>query len=63
MSLTTEFAGKSAVEVKDVLVDIKPIGSAWRCSIVFYLIVRIYEQIFGWRAGLTSLRRSSKPTG
>jgi len=55
MSLTTETAGKAGVaDDTDVIVNMKPfwIGAAALCT--FYLIVRIYEQIFGWRAGLDS---------
>ncbi|CAN2534706.1 MAG TPA: bacterial ammonia monooxygenase, subunit AmoC [Methylosinus sp.] len=55
MSLTTETAGRAGVaDDVDAIVNMKPfwIGAAALCT--FYLIVRIYEQIFGWRAGLDS---------
>ena len=48
----------TAVGVKDdadAIINLKPmIGLS--VMTVFYLIVRVYEQIFGWRAGLELLR-------
>jgi methane/ammonia monooxygenase subunit C len=56
MSLTTEAAGKAgATESADVvIVDLKPMWIAAAGLVTFYLFIRIYEQIYGWRAGLDS---------
>jgi methane/ammonia monooxygenase subunit C len=52
MSVTTETAGAAAGEV--AIVDLKGLWIGAAGLNIFYLIVRIYEQIFGWRAGLDS---------
>jgi methane/ammonia monooxygenase subunit C len=52
MSLSTETAA-GAVGRPDVIVDLKPLWFGLAGLNCFYLIVRIYEQIFGWRAGLS----------
>jgi methane/ammonia monooxygenase subunit C len=38
----------------DAIIDLKPMYIGLAVMTVFYLIVRVYEQIFGWRAGLDS---------
>ncbi len=58
MSLATDTAartdrGATAVGA-DVIVDLKPMWIGLAVLNVFYLIVRVYEQIYGWRAGLDS---------
>ena len=47
----------TAVRVKDdadAIINLKPMWIGLGVMTVFYLIVRVYEQIFGWRAGLDS---------
>src|SRR5208283_214212 len=53
MSSTTETAAGAAAGT-DAIVDLKGMWIGLAVLNVFYLIVRIYEQIFGWRAGLDS---------
>ncbi len=38
----------------DVIINLKPMWIGLGVMTVFYMIVRVYEQIFGWRAGLDS---------
>ena len=38
----------------DVIINLKPMWIGLGVMTVFYMIVRVYEQIFGWRAGLNS---------
>ncbi|TXT42509.1 MAG: pmoC [Methylocystaceae bacterium] len=53
MSVTTEVAGRSRAEVEKV-VDLRGMWIGLAVMNGFYLVVRIYEQIYGWRAGLDS---------
>jgi methane/ammonia monooxygenase subunit C len=53
MSVTTETRVGAAAEV-GAIVDLKGMWIGVAALNVFYLIVRIYEQIYGWRAGLDS---------
>ena len=58
MSSVTDTAARTdrvGVQVgPDVIVDLKPMWIGLVVLNSFYLIVRIYEQIYGWRAGLDS---------
>jgi methane/ammonia monooxygenase subunit C len=58
MSLATDTAARTdrgaAAVGADVIVDLKPMWIGLAVLSVFYLIVRVYEQIYGWRAGLDS---------
>ena len=58
MSLATDTAARTdrgaAAVGDDVIVDLKPMWIGLAVLNVFYLIVRVYEQIYGWRAGLDS---------
>lgn len=53
MSSTTETAAGAAAGT-DTVVDLRGMWIGLVVLDVFYLIVRIYEQVFGWRAGLDS---------
>ena len=53
MSSTTSAAAGAAAEVESV-VDLRGMWIGLALLNTFYLIVRIYEQIYGWRAGLDS---------
>jgi methane/ammonia monooxygenase subunit C len=53
MSSTTEIAAPAAAPA-DTIVDLKGMWIGLAVLNTFYLIIRIYEQIFGWRAGLDS---------
>ena len=53
MSVTTETSAGAAAG-SDAIVDLKGMWIGVAGLNIFYLIVRIYEQIFGWRAGLNS---------
>ena len=65
MSLVTGTArtGEAAAAAEAPLLNGIPliIGVAAICT--FYVGVRIYEQVFGWYAGLDSFAPSSPPTG
>src|SRR3974390_1019858 len=52
MSSTTSTAAGAAAGT-DTIVDLKGMWIGLVVLNVFYLIVRIYEQIYGWRAGLS----------
>ena len=52
MASTTSAAAGAAAEVQ--VVDLRGMWIGLAVLNVFYLIVRIYEQIYGWRAGLDS---------
>src|SRR5512136_1565811 len=52
MSSTTSAAAGAATET--AVVDLRGMWIGLAVLNVFYLIVRIYEQIYGWRAGLDS---------
>ncbi len=53
MSSTTETAAGAAAGT-DTVVDLRGMWIGLVVLDVFYLIVRIYEQVYGWRAGLDS---------
>jgi methane/ammonia monooxygenase subunit C len=53
MSSTTSAAAGAAAEVESV-VDLRGMWIGLAVLNLFYLLVRIYEQIYGWRAGLDS---------
>ena len=53
MSSTTSTAAGAAAGT-DTIVDLRGMWIGLLVLNVFYLIVRIYEQIYGWRAGLDS---------
>jgi methane/ammonia monooxygenase subunit C len=53
MSVVNQSAKAVATGVNEV-VDLRGMWIGLGCLNVFYLIVRIYEQVFGWRAGLDS---------
>jgi len=53
MISTTETAAGAAAGT-DTVVDLRGMWIGLVVLDVFYLIVRIYEQVFGWRAGLDS---------
>jgi methane/ammonia monooxygenase subunit C len=52
MASTTSAAAGAAAEVQ--VVDLRGMWIGLALLNTFYLIVRIYEQIYGWRAGLDS---------
>ncbi|MGJ0508196.1 MAG: methane monooxygenase/ammonia monooxygenase subunit C, partial [Methylocystis sp.] len=52
MSSTTSAAAGAATET--AVVDLRGMWIGLAVLNIFYLIVRIYEQIYGWRAGLDS---------
>src|SRR5512147_2159659 len=52
MASTTSAAAGAATET--AVVDLRGMWIGLALLNTFYLIVRIYEQIFGWRAGLDS---------
>jgi methane/ammonia monooxygenase subunit C len=54
MSLATEKAAAAAAEKADVIVNYKPAYIAMFCLGMFYVGIRVYEQYFGWKAGLDS---------
>ena len=54
MSITTERAGAAGVAAEERIVDLKGMWIGLAVLNGFYLVVRIYEQIYGWRAGLDS---------
>ncbi|HET6374766.1 MAG TPA: methane monooxygenase/ammonia monooxygenase subunit C, partial [Methylocella sp.] len=54
MSLVTGTAGTAAAAAEAPLFDGKPVVLGTLAICVFYLGVRIYEQYFGWYAGLDS---------
>ncbi|MFM8859195.1 MAG: methane monooxygenase/ammonia monooxygenase subunit C, partial [Methylocystis sp.] len=51
MSSTTAVGAAAGTES---VVDLRGMWIGLATLNIFYLIVRIYEQIFGWRAGLDS---------
>ncbi|WP_235535226.1 methane monooxygenase/ammonia monooxygenase subunit C, partial [Sphingomonas sp. Leaf339] len=53
MSSTTDTAARAAAGTEAV-VDLKGMWIGLAVLNGFYLVVRIYEQIYGWRAGLDS---------
>ena len=53
MSSTTETAAGAAAGT-DTVVDLRGMWIGLVVLDVFYLIVRVYEQVYGWRAGLNS---------
>ncbi|ATQ66668.1 MULTISPECIES: bacterial ammonia monooxygenase, subunit AmoC [Methylosinus] len=53
MSVTTETTAGAAAG-SDAIVDLRGMWVGVAGLNIFYLIVRIYEQIYGWRAGLDS---------
>ena len=53
MSSTTDTAARAAAGT-DAVVDLRGMWIGLVLLNTFYLIVRIYEQVFGWRAGLDS---------
>ena len=53
MSVVNQSAKAVATGVNEV-VDLRGMWIGLGVLNVFYLIVRIYEQVFGWRAGLDS---------
>ncbi len=53
MSSTTETAAGAAAGT-DTVVDLRGMWIGLVVLDVFYLIVRVYEQVYGWRAGLDS---------
>lgn len=53
MSSTTDTAARAAAGA-DTVVDLRGMWIGLVLLNTFYLIVRIYEQVFGWRAGLDS---------
>ncbi|MBG0804040.1 methane monooxygenase/ammonia monooxygenase subunit C, partial [Methylocystis sp. H15] len=53
MSSTTDTAARAAAGTEAV-VDLKGMWIGLAVLNGFYLVVRIYEQVFGWRAGLDS---------
>ena len=55
MSSTTDTAAGAAAGT-DTVVDLRGMWIGLITLDVFYLIVRIYEQVFGWRAGLELVR-------
>ena len=64
MAITTQTADRVGVAAgTETIVDLKGMWIGLVVLNVFYLIVRIYEQIFGWRAGLNSFAPSSRPIG
>ena len=54
MSLATGKSAAASAEQADVIVNYKPAYIAMFCLGVFYVGIRIYEQYFGWKAGLDS---------
>ena len=64
MSLTTEkAAGSVRAAESDSIVNYWPAYWTMICLFVFYVTIRIYEQYFGWKAGLDFSLRSSRPIG
>ena len=53
MTSTTTTAARVKDEA-DAIINLKPMWIGLAVMTVFYMIVRVYEQIFGWRAGLDS---------
>jgi len=54
MSLATGKTAAAGAEEVDVIVNYKPAYIAMFCLGMFYVGIRIYEQYFGWKAGLDS---------
>ncbi|MGJ0503704.1 MAG: methane monooxygenase/ammonia monooxygenase subunit C, partial [Methylocystis sp.] len=53
MSITTQSAA-GAIDRAQPVIDLKGMWIGLAVLNGFYLVVRIYEQIYGWRAGLDS---------
>jgi methane/ammonia monooxygenase subunit C len=54
MSVVKQTATAVATDVDTQVVDLRGMWIGLALLNVFYLIVRIYEQVYGWRAGLDS---------
>mgnify|MGYP003339889568 FL=1 len=52
--MSTVTTTNAAVAAKSDVVDLRGMWIGLALLNTFYLIVRIYEQVFGWRAGLDS---------
>jgi len=62
MSSTTDTAVGAAAGT-DRVVDLRGMWIGLIVLNIFYLIVRVYEQVYGWRAVSTRSRRNSRHTG
>ncbi|WP_159726922.1 bacterial ammonia monooxygenase, subunit AmoC [Methylosinus sp. Ce-a6] len=54
MSLTVETVESRVVDESTVIVNLKPMWIGLAGLVTIYATARIYEQVFGWRAGLDS---------